>query len=571
MNKGKKFNLRGEWKNNKENIKWLVRLGKGFKKYVLGFLVINFISMLVTLLSSIAGKYVVDAAVGFGMGSFRTYILLMAATTLITIILSFFSNLFSSFVSEKFAFSIRAKMFDKVQRSRWFSVSRFHSADILSRLTGDIKSISGAIISIVPTLVVAGIEFLIVLAILLYYDPTMAFIGLVVGPLGVIVGAGFRRRFVRYQKRLRESESEYYSFFQDTLSNLTVTKAFQLENDNVRKFSDLRKRRLSLIMKSSRLSSLMHIVIKIIYKMGYVVAFSWCAYRLTNPTDNYTYGTMTLFLSLVAMLQNTIKSIGGIVPMMFSTIVSAKRVREVTEIPAETTEGLTDIPQAVGLKFNNVSFTYEKEEVLHKISLNIAPGRRVGVVGSSGAGKTTFIRLLLALIEPDSGEALYIADGKEEKITADSRRFISFVPQGNTLLSGTIRSNLLVGNKHATESELWDALEMAEAADFVRRTPLGLDTVLSEKAGGLSEGQAQRIAIARALLRNRPVLILDEAASALDEVTEKKIFRKLSTEKGKTCFIITHRRSMLEYCDVVLEIGDSGHAVVIDKVESAVQ
>ena len=568
LSKKKKFNLRTEWRNNKENIKWLIKQGKGFKKFVFGFLIINFISMVITLLSSVAGKYVVDAATNFGMESFRTYILLMAATTLVTIVLSYFASLFSSYVSEKFAFSIRAKMFDKVQRSNWFSVSRYHSADILSRLTGDINSISGAIISVVPTLVVAGIELVIVLVILLCYDPTMAFIGLVVGPLGVIVGAVFRRRFVRYQKRLRESESEYYSFFQETLLNLTVTKAFQLEDDNNEKFSQFRKRRLSLVVKSSKLSSLMHIVIKIIYNMGYVAAFSWCAYRLANPDDAYTYGTMTLFLSLVAVLQNTIKSIGGIVPMIFATIVSAKRVREVTEIPAEKTRGLTDIPESVGLRLTNVSFTYEEEEVLHNISLKIAPGRRVGVVGSSGAGKTTFIRLLLSLIEPDSGEAVYITDGTQEKITADSRRFISFVPQGNTLLSGTIRRNLLIGNKNVTEEELWNALKMAEADGFVRKSPLGLDTVLSEKAGGLSEGQAQRIAIARALLRNRPVLILDEAASALDEVTEKKIFKRLSEEKGKTCFIITHRRSMLEYCDVVLEIGDGGHAVVIDKSEN---
>lgn len=565
--KKKKFHLRNEWRNNKDNVKWLLRLGKGFRKFVLGFLVINFVSMAVTLLSSVAGKYVVDAATGFGMGSFWYYIVMMIVTTLATIMLSFFAALFSSYVGERFAFNIRAKMFDKVQRSKWLDISRFHSADMLSRLTGDINSVSGAIISVVPSVVVAGVEFLIVLCILLYYDPTMAFIGLVVGPLGVIAGSVFRRRFVKYQKRLRESESEYYSFFQETFSNLTVTKAFQLEDENNLRFSDIRKRRLKLIMKSSRLSAFMHIVIKLIYNMGYVAAFSWCAYRLANPEDNYTYGTMTLFLSLVAVLQNTIKSMGGIVPMMFSAVVSARRIREITELPQECREGRTDIPQKVGVCFKDVCFTYEKEEILHNISINIAPGRRVGVVGSSGAGKTTFIRLLLALIEPDSGIAKYIADGESEMITPTSRRLVSYVPQGNTLISGTVRSNLLIAKKDATDEQLWSALEMAEAAEFVKKSPEGLETSLSEKAGGLSEGQAQRLAIARALLRDRPVLILDEATSALDEVTEKKIFRRLAESNDKTCFIITHRRSMLEYCDVILEIGDSGCAVVIDKFD----
>lgn len=561
----KKFSFRTEWKNNKDNIRWLFKQGKGFRRYVFGFLAISMVSMVVSLSSSIAGKYVVDAATGFGEGSFWQYIILMLSTTLVTIILSFFATLFSSYVGEKFAFGIRAEMFDRVQRSRWQEIGGFHTGDMLSRLTSDVSTVASSIITIVPMIIVALTEFSVVLAILLYYDPTMAVIGLVVGPFGVVAGAVFRRKFVKYQKKLRESESEYYSFIQESLANITVTKAFQMEADNNDYFKGLRKRRLSLVMKSSRLSASMHMVMKLIYNLGYVAAFSWCAYRLANPDDNYTYGTMTLFLSLVSLLQGTIRSMGNIVPLMFSTVIASKRVREITEIEDEEYLGREDIPSEVGLRVSNVSFTYESERVLKGISLSVAPGRRVGIVGSSGAGKTTFIRLLLSFIEPDSGEAVYVTELGEEKITPDSRRFISYVPQGNTLLSGTVRSNLLVGNKRASDEQMWNALEAAEIADFVRKSEKGLDTELSEKAGGISEGQAQRIAIARALLRKRPVLILDEATSALDEVSEKKIFKKLTAETDKTCFIITHRRSMLEYCDMIFEIGDSGEAVVIDK------
>ncbi|MBE6738238.1 MAG: ABC transporter ATP-binding protein [Ruminococcaceae bacterium] len=563
--KKKKFNLRSEWKNNKDNIGWLFRQGKGFRRYVMGFLAINLVAMIVTLISSVAGKYVVDAATGFGQDVFWKYILLMFGATLFTIALSYVTTLFSSYVGEKFAFSIRAQMFDRVQRSKWMAVKKFHSSDMLSRLTGDVNTIAQSIISIVPSVVVAAVEFAIVLGILLYYDPYMAIIGLVVGPLGVVAGAVFRRKYVKYQKALRESESEYYSFIQESLANIPVTKSFQMEDANNEYFKKLRKRRLALVMKSSRLSALMHVVMKLIYNLGYVVAFSWCAYRLANPQDNYTYGTMTLFLSLVSILQSTIRSMGGIVPMLFTTIVAAKRLRMITDVESEDYSPAKNCPERVGIEFKDVSFTYEDERVLNNISLKIEAGRRVGIVGSSGAGKTTFIRLLLALIEPDSGEAVYFADGEKENITPASRRFVSYVPQGNTLLSGTIRSNLLVGNKDATEEQMWDALRAASAENFVKRTPKGLDTELTEKAGGLSEGQAQRIAIARAILRDKPVLILDEATSALDEVTEKKIFEKLCERKDRTCFIITHRRSMLQYCDVVFEISDSGDAVVIDK------
>lgn len=563
--KNKKFNLRTEWRNNKDNIRWLFLQGKGFRRYVFGFLAINLIAMTVTLFSSIAGKYVVDAAVGFGQEMYWKYILIMVGTTLFTIVLSYFSTLFSSYVGEKFAFSIRAEMFDRVQRSKWQGINKFHSGDMLSRLTSDVSTVSSSIISIVPSVVVAVVELGIVLGILLYYDPNMAIIGLIVGPLGVIAGAVFRRKFVKYQKKLRESESEYYSFIQESLSNIPVVKTFQMEDRNNEYFKELRKRRLALVMKSSRLSALMHVVMKLIYNMGYVVAFSWCAYRLANPNDGYTYGTMTLFLSLVSILQGTIRSIGGIIPMMFSAVIAAKRIRGITDIENEDYPLVKDVPKEVGLEIRNVSFTYEKEKVLRDVSISVVPGRRVGIVGSSGAGKTTFIRLLLSLIEADSGEAVYVTDGKEEKITSASRRFIAYVPQGNTLLSGTIRSNLLVGNKNATEEQMWEALRLASADEFVTKAPLGLDTPIAEKAGGLSEGQAQRVAIARALLRDKPILILDEATSALDEVTEKKIFRKLSAQSGRTCFIITHRRSMLEYCDVIFEISDSGDAVVIDK------
>lgn len=553
-----RFRLREEWKNNKENVKWIFRQGKGFRKYTAGFLAISFFSMIITLASSVAGKFVVDAATGYESDSFFRYILIMMGTTFVTIVLSYFSSVFSGYVGERFAFGIRAEMFDKVQRSRWFDISRFHSADMLSRLTGDVSNLASSIITIVPSAIVAFVELVIVAGILIYFDPIMAMIGLVIGPMGVIAGTLYRRKYIKYRKELRESESEYYAFFQETLLNLSVTKAFQMEDDNVSFFESIRKNRLTLVMNSSRLGALMSVFMKIVYNLGYVVAFSWCAYRLSDPTTGYTYGTMTLFLSLVSVLQGTIRSLGGIIPQMMSTIVSAKRLREITEVPAEEYSHKTDIPNKVGLEINNVSFAYDEDVVLESISIKVKPSERVGIVGSSGAGKTTFIRMLLALIRSESGEAFYIVDGEKEPVSPASRRFISYVPQGNTLMSGTIRSNLLTADSNATEEEMWKALEIACADRFVRKSAKGLDTPLSEKAGGLSEGQAQRIAIARAILRNRPVLIFDEATSALDEITEARIFERLSAETDKTCFIITHRRSMLRYCDSVFELDGEG-------------
>lgn len=275
---------------------------------------------------------------------------------------------------------------------------------------------------------------------------------------------------------------------------------------------------------------------------------------------------MTLFLTLVGHVQGSIKSLGSVIPSMYSLVICAKRIREITEIEDEDYSEKATMPKSVSLKVSHVNFAYEDERILNDLNIIIPAHKYVGIVGSSGAGKTTFIRLMLSLITPDSGTMEYIDENNNvETVSPSSRRFISYVPQGNTLMSGTIRSNLLTGNKSATDDQMWKALEIADADEFVRNSPLQLDSVISEKAGGLSEGQAQRIAIARALLREKPILILDEATSALDEDTEARIFERITKQSDKTCFIITHRRSMLKYCDMIMEIDKSGKATLTDK------
>jgi len=563
------------WKENKELLKWVFTIGKDFKKYIFGFLAINMTTMIISLVSAIAGRYVVDAATGFRSELFFRYILIMFATTVVSIIISSLSSMFSNFVNEKFAFGIRAEMFDRVQRSVWDKVTKFHSGDMLARLSGDIETVATSIISMLPNIVVTGCQLVLVLIILLNNDPTLAIIGLIVGPIGLLASIILRKKYSAYQKKLRESQSEYYSFLQESFVNIGVIKTFQLENKNNQIFQSFRNKRMRIVIKASVIGNAMSSLMRLVYSIGYVVTFSWCAYRLTTATTytdpsgaeiaTYTYGMMTLFLSLVSQLQNSIKSLGHIVPQFYSLIVSAKRIREITNLEQEVYDKIDTIPVKAGLKVKNVCFSYDAKDrtILKDMSFEIPPDSRVGIVGTSGAGKTTFVRLLLALIKPDNGTLEYIDEnGKPEPISPTSRRFISYVPQGNTLLSGTVRSNLQAGYPDASDEEMWNILEIADAADFLRKTPNGLDTVLAESAIGLSEGQAQRISIARALLRKAPVLILDEATSALDEKTEAKIFEQISSKKGCTCFIITHRRSMLKYCDLVLEINDDGYVTL---------
>jgi len=399
----------------------------------------------------------------------------------------------------------------------------------------------------------------------------LALIGLISGLLSLLSTGLFRKRFTLYQEQLRQSHSEYFSFLQETMSSVGVIKTFQLESPNNARFREIRDKRMDLVLRSARLSNLMQVMMRLVYSVGYVITFSWCAYRLHQ--SDYPYGIMTLFLTLTGQLQSSIRSLGSALPQFYSLMVSAKRLYQISELEHEDYTGSDSQPTAVSLRVSDVYFHYEDEDdhrhVLRNLNLSIPAGSRVGIVGASGAGKTTFIRLLLALLKPVNGTLEYIDEnGNTELASPASRRFISYVPQGNTLLPGSVRANLQAGNPDATEEQMWQALETADAADFLRKSPQGLDTVLAHSAGGLSEGQAQRISIARALLRNKPVLILDEATSALDEATEAKIFQQISSLEGKTCFIITHRRSMLHYCDRLLTIDAEGHATLINNNQS---
>jgi len=560
-----------EFEENIEIAKWLIKLCDKFKRYIWGFLAINLFAMLFSLASSIAGRYVVDAATNYSTDVFYKYIVIMLVTTVVSIAVSATATIFTNFVNEKFAFDIRAKMFDGIKQSDWYKLSKYHSGDILARLSDDVNNVASPLITMLPKIIVTAIQLVLVLVILLINDPVLACIGLIVGPLGLIANFVFRKKYSEYQKKLRESHSEYFTFIQESVTKIGVVKTFQLEDYTNERFDNIRDKRMKLVMKSSVLSSIMRSAMKLIYSIGYIVTFSWCAYRLTtavvdvNGVASFTYGTMTLFLSLVAQVQSSIRSLGQVVPTLYSMKISAQRIREISDIEKEEYSENNSMPKAVSVKASNVQFAYETDEgqVLSDISFEIPANTYVAVVGASGTGKTTFIRLLLALIKPDKGTVLYIDENNNEEVPAPaSRRFISYVPQGNTLVSGSVRDNLLLANKNATDEEMWEALRLAEAEKFLKKSHNGLDTILNEGAGGISEGQAQRIAIARALLRNKPVMILDEATSALDEKTEAKILEKLAQKQDRTCFIITHRSSMIRYCDMVLEITDDGHGIL---------
>lgn len=543
----------------KTNLLWLLEQSRGVYKYALCFFLISLIGMLVSLVAPVASKYVVDSVTGGAHVFNLNYALIMLAATLVSVVFGALSGIFSSYVNEKFAFNVRARMFDRTQRGQWKSVTAFHSGDMLARLTGDVNNVASNIISILPGLLVTAIQLFVILVILLRTDPVLALIGLVVGPLGLAAALVFKKPYQSCQRVLRESQSEYYTFFQETLGNLDVVKTFQAENANNASFASFRSRRMATVMKSAWLGAAMSSVMRILYGVGYVAAFCRCAQKIGSDPA-YTYGTMTLFLSLVTQLQGAVKSLGGAIPAFYSTLVSAGRIREITEQSPEDVSGQSAVPRSAGVSLHNVSFAYDGENILNNVSFEVPPNGKIAVTGASGAGKTTLIRLLTALTEPDEGTVEFVTENGREPASPSSRRLISYVPQGNTLLTGSVRQNLQLGDPDADDEKMWAALSLAGAAEFIRRDKRGLDMPIRERSGGVSAGQAQRICIARALLRDRPVMIFDEATSALDEETEQRIFENLSRDETRTYFFITHRSSMLKYCTAKLFIDGKGHA-----------
>jgi ABC-type multidrug transport system fused ATPase/permease subunit len=338
------------------------------------------------------------------------------------------------------------------------------------------------------------------------------------------------------------------------VQNRILVKTLESEDEIVDRLSDQHTVLREKVVRKTRFSVISNLIVNVGFAVGYLVAFGWSALRMSVGT--LSYGGMTAFLQLVNKIQNPARNLSRLVPQFVSVFTAAERLMLFEDIPLEEQGDPVEIEGPCGVKVNNVSFAYADTPdslIIDNLSFDFKPGTCTAIVGETGAGKTTLLRMILALIRPDSGN-VYIYNKVEEVIVSPLTRCnITYVPQGNTMLSGSIRDNLLLGNVDATEAQMYEALDEA-CAEFVRELPAGLDTEMTEKGGGLSEGQAQRICIARALLRNSPLMILDEATSALDTETEKRLLENILKENQRTVIFITHRPVVLKYCDSSLNL-----------------
>ena len=533
---------------------WLMKYTKPYLPSLSLTMLFSIAASLISIGTAVVSQQIIDnASVG---KTITSNILLYILCILVMQIVQVISSLFTVIIQEKFSFGIRRQVYDKILYSCYHDVSKYHTGDLMTRLTSDTGNIADGIANVIPRIIILIIEFLTSFIVLVCYDPMLAIFALLLAPVAGILSLWFGRKLKNLQIKVQESEAHYRSFITESLSNILIIKSFRTEEYSSKRLQDLRDERMHWVIKKQRMSLISSTGMSLAFQAGYILALAWGAAKLS--TKAITYGTMSVFLTLVNRLQSPILGLAHTIPQVINVLASAGRVMELQNLPLENVLEETITPENVGVKVEHLSFGYSDDTLFDDASVSINPGEFVAIVGASGIGKTTLIRLILSFMNATAGKIQFFNDKNEQVETnANSRDFMSYVPQGNTLFSGTIEYNIRMGKKNATDEEVYEALRASAAYDFVSELPDGIHTVIGERGYGISEGQAQRIAIARALIKKAPFLILDEATSSLDEKTELAVLEGIKNfSYHPTCLLITHRRSVLAYCDREIKIDD---------------
>lgn len=562
---------------NKEFRSLLRSVGREWKwlsgyllRYKLAIFLYAFIGIGATVMglgSSVATKYLIDAVTNRDSGALGTSAALVIGLALGQVLINAGTSRMVTVISTRVKNEIRSSIYEHILRCRWEDINKYHSGDLINRLEGDVGAVSASIVSYIPNLFSRLTQFIGCLAIVLYYDPTMTVFALLSAPF-VFLSSRFTARMMRkYNEESRDMNGRILSYSSESIQNLQAIKAFDLTRRYTNDFRVLIDRYRKLRLAHDKFSVLLTMAMSVIGLLVSYACYGWGVWRLWNGA--ITYGTMTLFLQLSGSLSASFSSLVALAPGAISIATAAGRIKEITDLPMEPDR---DAEQAVAMAgeagalgatviADRLTCGYDGSErmVLKDVSFYANPGETIAFVGPSGEGKTTILRVLLGLVEPKKGSVTLTVGQRSLRSTDSTRRLCAYVPQGSTIFSGSVADNLRVVAPEAPEQELIRALEIADAWGFVSALPQGLDTQIGERGVNFSEGQIQRISIARAVLRRAPILILDEATSALDAQTEERVLKNLmGFDAKRTCILTTHRPSMLQYCTRVYRLNGQG-------------
>lgn len=535
-------------------IRWLLHNAKNAKGQAIANIAVGIIDVACQLLWVIACKHAIDIATGVAEGSLMTTGIIIAALMVSEIISRTISRWIHAVVGNKIRNQLRLRIFSRLMKCDWLHLYKRHTGDLVNRLEGDVNNITSLITEIIPATIVVFIQLIASFGLLFYMSPILATSVIIVLPICLLASRFYIRKMRKYNRDVRKSDSNIQSVLQESLQHKEVINAMEHNDNTEERLKEMQGTLQEQISRRAKFSIGSFTLIQAGFAFGYLIAFMWGVYGLSN--DIITYGTMAAYLQLVGLIQRPTMDLSHHIPSIASALTAVERVYELEDIPLEQQGEKIMLDKTVGARFNNVTFAYEDNgrKILDHFDYDFPPESATAIVGETGAGKTTVLRLLIALTKPQEGDIELYNEKESFKASSLTRGNIVYVPQGNSLISGTIRENLQIGNPEATEQQMKEALRIA-CADYVFDLPDGLDTVIAESGGGLSEGQAQRISVARSLLRPGSIMIFDEATSALDEETEQKMLKQLTEHKiGKTLIFVTHRPAVIKHCNQILRI-----------------
>lgn len=547
------------WKsNNKYGTRaiavWLWNAWKGNRLQAVLNAILGLLSVVVSLCSVWAVQRAIDVASGQLSGNIYWAVALMGVLILCDFAINISQVWVRNLLGVKAQNKMQQRMLDRLLRSEWKGREMRHSGDVMNRLEQDVNTVVNFLAETLPSTLSTLALFIGAFFYMFSMDSLLACVIVAIIPVFVIFSKVYVKQMRRLTREVRNSDSEVQSVLQETVQNRMLIKTLEGDSAMVDKLESSQSELRHKVVKRTVFSLLSHLILNFGFALGYLIAFLWAALRMSQHT--LSFGGMTAFLQLVNRIQAPARSLTKLAPAFVGVFTAAERLMELEESPLEEQGEPIQMSAPCGVCLEDVTYQYADGDkpVVDNLSFDFRPGTCTAVLGETGSGKTTLIRLLIALLHPQKGEVcIYSKDEEKTMVSPRHRCNFVYVPQGNTLMSGTIRENLLLGDAEATEEMMWAALEMS-CAEFVRELPDGLDSECSEQGGGLSEGQCQRISIARALLRNRPVMLFDEATSALDPETERRLLQNILADNGKTIIFITHRLAVVDYCDQTLKL-----------------
>lgn len=540
---------------------WIYRHTRAYRKAIALYLLLGLASTLLGIVLALLSKELINTIVSAASGR-RIFALgaTVVSVSTVNILLSALTSRFSAKVNLRIANEMRAEVFGVLLDTQWQALQPFHSGDLLSRIQNDASTVAASVLGWLPTLIIKATQFLASLVVILINDPTMALFALLSAPLTLLVAKPYVKKMRAMSRETREAGSRLVSFHEEALQNVQSIKAFQLSDAFRARLDRVQAEYYDVSVAFNRFSVLNSAFLSFCSMLAGYLCLGWGAYRLW--LGKIDFGTMVLFIQLASYLSAAMTALIKLVPSAVECTTAAGRVMAVLSLPREdlrdTQAAQALRPAALSLHLSGLCFSYRKDApVLKDVSLSVAAGETIALVGASGSGKTTLFRLLLGLLTPTGGTAEVTDGTRRLALSPATRCLFSYVPQDNVIFSGTVEDMLRLVRPQATQEELLAALRVACAEEFVLALPQGLQTPLSERGGTLSVGQNQRLAIARAVLADAPILLFDEITSALDRQTEERVLKNLAALPNKTCILATHRPSALSLCDRVCRLHDN--------------